>query len=58
MATANSNYDPLLTEISTYEKGMSDLVNENKSQKAELLDTINQLKALKESLNDLEQYSR
>lgn len=44
--------------MSTYEKGMSDLVNENKSLKAELLDTTNQLKALKESFNDLEQYSR
>ena len=58
MATANSNYDQLLTKMSAYEKGMTDLFNENKSLKAELLDTTNQLKALKESFNDLEQYSR
>ena len=44
--------------MSTYEKGMTELVNENKSLKAELLDTTNQLKALKESFNELEQYSR
>ena len=44
--------------MSAYEKGMTDLFNENKSLKAELLDTTNQLKDLKESLNDLEQHSR
>ena len=44
--------------MSTYEKGMTELVNENKILKAELLDTTNQLKALKESFNELEQYSR
>ena len=37
---------------------MTELVNENKSLKGELLDTTNQLKALKESFNELEQYSR
>ena len=37
---------------------MTELDNENKSLKAELLDTTNQLKALKESFNELEQYSR
>ena len=58
LATANSNYNQLLTKMSTYEKGMTELVNENKSLKAELLDTTNQLKALKESFNELEQYSR
>ena len=58
MATANSNYDQLLTKMSAYEKGLTDLFNENKSLKAELLETTNQLKALKESFNDLEQYSR
>ena len=58
IATANSNYNQLLTKMSTYEKGMTELVNENKSLKAELLDTTNQLKALKESFNELEQYSR
>ena len=58
IATANSNYNQLLTKMSTYEKGMTELVNENKSLKAELLDTSNQLKALKESFNELEQYSR
>ena len=58
IATANSNYDQLLTKMSTYEKGMTELVNENKSLKAELLDTTNQLKVLKESFNELEQYSR
>lgn len=47
MATANSNYDQLLTKMAAYEKGMTDLFNENKSLKAELLDTANQLKALK-----------
>ena len=49
MATANFNYDQLLTKMSAYEKGMTDLFNENKSLKAELLDTTNKLKALKES---------
>ena len=44
--------------MSIYEKGMTELVGENKSLKAELLDTTNQLKALKESFNELEQYSR
>ena len=58
IATANFNYEQILTKMSTYEKGMTDLVNENKSLKAELLDTTNQLKALKESFNELEQYSR
>ena len=48
IATANSNYNQLLTKMSTYEKGMTDMVNENKSLKAEILDTTNQLKALKE----------
>ena len=37
---------------------MTELVNENKSLKGKLLDTTNQLKALKESFNELEQYSR
>ena len=37
---------------------MTELVNVNKSLKGELLDTTNQLKALKESFNELEQYSR
>ena len=41
MATANSNYDQLLTKMSAYEKEMTDLFNENKSLKAELLDTTN-----------------
>ena len=45
----------LLTKISTYEKGMTELVNENKSLKGKLLDTTNQLKALKESFNEVEQ---
>ena len=58
IATANPNYNQLLTKMSTYAKGMTELVNENKSLKAELLDTTNQLKALKESFNELEQYSR
>ena len=57
-ATANSNFDQLLTKMSSYEKRMTDLVNENKSLKAELLDTTNQFKILKESFNNLEQYSR
>ncbi|CAH3158086.1 unnamed protein product [Pocillopora meandrina] len=69
IATANSNIEKwlwpelsdcyqLLTKISTYEKGMTELVNEIKSLKGKLLDTTNQLKALKESFNELEQYSR
>ena len=37
---------------------MTELVNEIKSLKGKLLDTTNQLKALKESFNELEQYSR
>ena len=41
IATANSNYDQLLTKMSSYEKRMTDLVNENKSLKAEVLDTTN-----------------
>ena len=36
---------------------MTELDNENKSLKAELLDTTNQLRALKESFNELQQYS-
>ena len=58
IATANSNYYQLLTKISPYEKGMTELVNEVKSLRGKLLDTTNQLKALKESFNELEQYSR
>ena len=37
---------------------MTELVNENKSLKGKLLDTTSQLKVLKESFNELEQYSR
>ena len=37
---------------------MTELDNENKSLKAELLDTTNQLRALKESFHELEQYWR
>ena len=58
IATANSKYDQLLTKMSAYQKGMTELDNENKSLKAELLDTTNQLRASKESFNELEQYSR
>ena len=58
IATANSNYYQLQTKISPYEKGMTELVNEIKSLRGKLLDTTNQLKALKESFNELEQYSR
>ena len=57
-ATANSKYDQLLTKMTAYEEGMTALFNENKSLKAELLNTTNQLKALKESFNEPEQYSR
>ena len=37
---------------------MTELVNENKSLKGELLDTTSQLKVLKESFNKVEQSSR
>ena len=37
---------------------MTELVNENKSLKGKLLDTTSQLNVLKESFNELEQYSR
>ena len=37
---------------------MTELVNEIKSLRGKLLDTKNELKALKESFNELEQYSR
>ena len=37
---------------------MLDLVSENKILKAELLYTTNQLKPLKESFNEIEQYLR
>ena len=47
IATANSNYNQLLKKMSSYEEGMTELVYENKSLKAELLATTNQLKALK-----------
>ena len=40
IATANSNYDQPLTKMSTYEIGMTELVNENNSLKAELLSKI------------------
>lgn len=39
IATVNSYYSQLLTKMSTYKKGSTELVNENKSLKAELLDT-------------------
>lgn len=39
IATANSYYNQLLAKMSTYKKGMTELVNENKSLKAGLLDT-------------------
>ena len=47
IATANSNYDQLLKKMSSYEEGMTELVNENKGLKAKLLATTNQLKSLK-----------
>ena len=47
IATANSNYNQLLKNMSSYEEGMTELVNENKGLKAKLLATTNQLKALK-----------
>ena len=47
IATANSNYNQLLKKMSSYEEGMTELVYEYKSLKAELLATTNQLKALK-----------
>ena len=50
IATANSNYNQLLTKMSSYEKRMTDLVNENKSSKAELMDTTNQAKSRTDSM--------
>ena len=47
IATANSNYNQLLKKMSSYEEGMTELVNENKGLKAKLLATTNQLKSLK-----------
>ena len=43
IATANSNYNQLLKKMSSYEEGMTELVYEYKSLKAELLATTNQL---------------
>ena len=47
IATANSNYNQLLKKMSSYEEGMTELINENKGLKAKLLATTNQLKSLK-----------
>ena len=44
--------------MKSYEDENKEIASENKSLKAELLKSVKELKALKESQNDLEQYSR
>lgn len=54
----SSKYEDVLEKIKSYEEGRIDLINENKSLKAELSMSVNELKCLKESYNELERYSR
>ena len=44
--------------MKSYEDENKEIASENRSLKAELLKSVKELKALKESQNDLEQYSR
>lgn len=58
MSFINDKYDELFLKMTEYEEERKAIIIENKSLKAELLDSVKQLKSLTNSLNNLEQYTR
>jgi hypothetical protein len=58
VAFISNKYDELLAKMTKYDQERKDLVIENTSLRAELLDSSKQIKMLRDSINSLEQYTR